>query len=300
MQKGYDETYNMLGGYMTWENATLKQSNEDISESYMIDKDDYIYQAAAKKTATDESIGDYIDIDARGMQCPGPIIRLNDEIKDVPAGKVVRVIATDPGFLNDIKSWCHVTANELLKTESEKGEQVAFIKKSLPGEVKSGVETVAVGSDKTIVVFNDDMDKALAAFVIANGALAMGRKVTLFFTFWGLNILKKKRPVKVEKDFISRMFSLMLPSGSDKLKLSKLNMFGMGGALMKKIMKKKNIEGLDELMKKALDSGVRIIACQMSMDVMGIKKEELIDGIEVGGVASYIEASENSNLNLFI
>jgi peroxiredoxin family protein/TusA-related sulfurtransferase len=239
-----------------------------------------------------------IKIDARGLQCPGPIMRLNDEIEKIQEGSIVQVISTDPGFLNDIASWCNVTSNKLLDTKAENKEYTALLRKGKYVEPASG--PCSAGKDKTLVVFSDDYDRALASFVIANGALAMGRKVTLFFTFWGLNILKKTRPQKVKKDFMSKMFSLMLPKGTGKLKLSKLNMAGMGPKLFDKIMKDKNIDSLDELLNKALSGGANIIACQMSMDVMGIKKEELIDGINIGGVATYIEATESANLNLFI
>ena len=128
----------------------------------------------------------------------------------------------------------------------------------------------------------------------------MGKKVTMFFTFWGLNVIKKQKKVKVPKDLISKMFGMMLPKSSKDLTLSKMNMFGMGTAMMRMIMKKKNIESLESMIQNALKFGVEIIACQMSMDVMGVKREELIDEIKIGGVAAYLEASEKSNLNLFI
>ena len=144
------------------------------------------------------------------------------------------------------------------------------------------------------------MDKVLASFVIANGALAMGRPVTMFFTFWGLTALRKSNKVKVKKSFIERMFGVMLPKGAGRLKLSKMNMGGMGTAMMKGIMKDKNIDSLEDMMKKAIENGVKIIACSMSMDVMGIRPEELIDGVEIGGVGTYLGDAEESDVNLFI
>jgi len=151
-----------------------------------------------------------------------------------------------------------------------------------------------------MVVFSDDFDKALAAFVIANGALSMGRQVTIFFTFWGLNILKKKKHPKVKKDFMGFMFSKMMAASSKKLALSKMNMGGMGPVMMRMRMKSKRIDSLEEMIESAIKSGIIIIACQMSMDVMGVKKEELFDGVRIGGVATYLEATEKANLNLFI
>ena len=153
---------------------------------------------------------------------------------------------------------------------------------------------------KTLIVFSGDLDKVLASFIIANGAAAMGRPVTMFFTFWGLNVLRKAEAQKVRKSFIEKMFGFMMPRGTGKLKLSKMNMGGMGTAMMKKVMEDKNVDSLESLMKHAMDSGIRLIACTMSMDIMGIKKEELIDGVEFAGVASYLGDAEESNVNLFI
>lgn len=153
---------------------------------------------------------------------------------------------------------------------------------------------------KTIIVFDGDMDKVLAAFVIANGALAMGRPVTMFFTFWGLTALRKPTASGIRKSPVEAMFGKMLPKGTGELKLSRMNMGGLGTAMMRRIMQDKNIDSLEDMMKKAMENGVKIIACSMSMDVMGIRKEELIDGVEIGGVGSYLGDAEESNVNLFI
>ncbi len=152
---------------------------------------------------------------------------------------------------------------------------------------------------KTLLMFSDDLDKAFAAFVIANGAAAMDSPVTMFFAFWGLNVLRKPKQSK-GKDLLSRMFGFMMPAGPDKLKLSKMNMMGMGTSMMKYVMKKKNVKVLPQLIASAKDQGVRFVACSMSMEVMGIKKEELIDGVEVGGVVTFLDAAEKSNMALFI
>ena len=152
---------------------------------------------------------------------------------------------------------------------------------------------------QTIVVFSNDLDKALAAFIIANGAKASGHDVTLFFTFWGLNILRKEN-VTVKKSFIDKMFGFMMPKSADKLTLSKMNMGGVGSMMMKWVMKNKNISTLKELINQAQANGVKFIACQMSMDVMGIKKEELRPEVEFAGVGTYIGDTEHANHNLFI
>ncbi len=153
---------------------------------------------------------------------------------------------------------------------------------------------------KTIIVFSGELDKAMAAFTIATGALAMGSEVTMFFTFWGLNILRKSQKVRVKKGFIEKMFGIMMPRGPEKLGLSKMNFGGMGAALMKSVMKKKDVQSLPELIETARSLGVKIIACTMSMDVMGITKEELVDGIEYAGVATYLGEADKAGVNLFI
>ena len=160
-------------------------------------------------------------------------------------------------------------------------------------------QIVATKNGQTIVVFSNDLDKAMASFIIANGAKASGKDVTMFFTFWGLNILRKEN-VKVRKSFIDKMFDMMMPKGAKNLTLSKMNMGGLGSAMMKWVMKNKNISTLSELITQAQKNGIKFIACNMSMDVMGIKKEELLEGVEIGGVAKYISESNNANSNLFI
>lgn len=144
------------------------------------------------------------------------------------------------------------------------------------------------------------MDKVMAAFIIANGAAAMGKKVTMFFTFWGLAALRKRPAPKVSKGLIEHAFGIMLPKGVAHMGISKWNMGGMGGAMMRWVMKQKNVDTLQDLMDTAMKNGVTIQACSMSMDVMGIKEEELIDGIEIVGVGTYLGAAETANHNLFI
>jgi len=153
---------------------------------------------------------------------------------------------------------------------------------------------------KTMVVFSGDLDKALASLIIANGAAAMGDEVTMFFTFWGINILRKAKKQKVKKDMMAKMFGAMMPRGAEKLGLSKMNFGGMGAIMMKYIMKKKNVNTLNELIESARELGVKMVVCTMSMDVMGIQEKELMDGLEYAGVASYLAEADESNVNLFI
>ena len=151
----------------------------------------------------------------------------------------------------------------------------------------------------SIIVFSGDLDKVLPAFIIATGAAAMGMQVSLFFTFWGLNALKKRRDLS-GKGFLEKLFALMTPVGTEGLGVSKMNFFGIGAKLLRTLMKRKQVASLEELAQMAQDMGVKIIACQMSMDVLGITKDELWDGIEVGGVATFLADATKSKITLFI
>lgn len=230
------------------------------------------------------------------LSCPGPLVKVKENIDRLEVGKILKVKVSDPGFYNDIQSWSRVTKNTLLSLEKKEGYIYAILQKG-----KRSIEELRLMEDKnglTIVVFSGELDKAIAAFIIANGALAMGKKVTMFFTFWGLSILKKENLGK--KTFIEKMFTMMLPKNSEGLPISKMNFFGIGAKMIRWTMKKKNIMSLEELMKKSIESGVSITACTMSMNVMGITQEELIDEISYGGVGQYLGATEDSNTNLFI
>ena len=171
-------------------------------------------------------------LDCCGLQCPGPIMKVNETLNEMENDEILKVSASDMGFLKDVASWCDKTGNTLLKSERVAQENIAYIKKGTASTVKKS----EVKEGKTLVVFSGDLDKVLASFIIANGAAAMNRPVTMFFTFWGLNALRKSEHVKVKKPLIDKLFGLMMPRGSQKLKLSKMNMAGMGTAMLKKVM----------------------------------------------------------------
>lgn len=246
-----------------------------------------------------------IQVDCSGLQCPGPIMKVYETINKINNGDIIQVSATDSGFAKDVEAWCRRTGNTLLRVEKEGKNNIVFLQKGTSDTnsnnsfQKSNIQ-VPAADGKTIIVFSGDMDKVLASFVIANGAAAMGRPVTMFFTFWGLNVLRKTEKQNIKKPLIDAMFGKMMPQGVTKLKLSKMNMGGMGTAMMRRVMKDKNIDSLEDLIKKAMNNGVKMIACTMSMDVMGITKEELIDGVEFAGVGAYLGDAEESNVNLFI
>lgn len=295
---------NVTGGYKTtsilkYTPKKAKQvddSNNNSTRGMQIDPD----TQAVKRD--EKNKGDYDKaIDACGLCCPGPLMQVKASMDDLKDGQILKVTASDPGFYEDIKAWCKRTNNELANISKNGGNITAFIKKGLETNVNAQSETnPTVKDNKTMVVFSGDLDKAIASFIIANGAASMGKKVTMFFTFWGLNILRKHEKVSVQKGLMDKMFGFMMPRGSKRLKLSKMNMMGMGGKMIRKVMKNKNITSLEDLIQSAIDSGIEIVACQMSMDVMGLKKEELIDGVKIGGVGYYLGEAEDSNVNLFI
>ena len=239
-----------------------------------------------------------IFVDAKNLKCPGPIVKVADTIKNLQNGQKVYVEATEDAFASDIAVWCDRTGNKLVKLEVKPNVIEATVQKQPPKAANH--MSVTEQNDKTFVVFSGDLDKTIAAFIMANGAAAMGRKVTIFFTFWGLNILRRPKKVKVKKTFIEKMFGKMMPRGTKKLGLSRMNMHGMGAKMIRSIMKKKGVASLEELIDNALEHGVRLVACQMSMDIMGIHKEELIDGVELGGVATFLGSGEQSDMSLFI
>ncbi len=151
----------------------------------------------------------------------------------------------------------------------------------------------------TLVIFSGDLDKVLAGFIIATGALAMGQEVSMFFTFWGLNALREQRVVK-GKTITQQMMAVMSPSDTQNLSVSKMNYFGIGAKMLRHMMKENNVERFEELIQLAQDMGARMVSCGMSQDVMGIKSEELRDGVEDGGVAAYLADALKSRVTLFI
>ncbi|MFL0584824.1 DsrE/DsrF/DrsH-like family protein [Solibacillus silvestris] len=152
----------------------------------------------------------------------------------------------------------------------------------------------------TIVLFSGDYDKAMAAYIIANGAAAYDHEVTIFHTFWGINALRKQEPVVVNKGFLEKMFAKMMPRGAEKLGLSKMQMLGMGPKMIKHVMNKHNALTLTQLVEMAQEQDIKLVTCTMTMDLLGLQKEELLDGIQYAGVAAYLADAEEGNVNLFI
>ena len=289
VQNGFKHVRNLSGGYKTWSVATAP-IKEIVSHKPEIPE--------STSYGNSDSQINLLKVDACGLMCPGPVMQLKKNYKALKIGEQLQITATDQAFGKDVTSWCKMTGAELVALENKNGVVAATIRKQ---EKTASCEISRNNADnKTLIVFSDDLDKALASFVIANGAASTGKKVTMFFTFWGLNVIKKQHKPTVTKDIFGKMFGRMLPTHSGKLKLSKMNMGGAGSWMMRLIMKRKRIDSLESLIQQAIDNGVEMIACTMSMDVMGVQKEELMDNVTLGGVASYLERAEEANVNLFI
>ena len=295
-QAGFD-VKNLDGGYKTYKTA-----------HYRIKPLDYLsFNQTRHKSEDLKEPSEIIHLDACGLQCPGPILKVKEKIDKMSIGQKMEIEASDFGFGADLAAWCQNTGNTLLSNKIENGKVLATIvkgkssiseseMKNLPSLGQEGV-LKETKDGATMVVFSGDLDKALASMIIASGAAAYGKKVTIFFTFWGLSILKKQ---KVKKSGLAQLFDIMLPSKANNLPLSQMNMGGMGASMIKYIMKQKNVDSLPDMIEQAHQLGVKFVACTMSMDLMGIEKEELFDFVEYGGVATFIGDSEQANMQLFI
>ncbi len=296
-QEGY-KVQNLIGGYNVYKYFQKDYTNPNciIEDKKHVLSEDGTPESAIPSVKSND-LSSAINLDACGLQCPGPIMKVNQKIKELNEGDIIKVSATDSGFPVDAEAWCKKTGNRFIKKDKEGKTYVTYIQKGASQPYTQASRNL---NGSTMVVFSGDLDKAIASMIIANGAAAMGKEVTLFFTFWGLNILRKSEKQNVSKGFVENMFGKMMPRGVKKLKLSKMNMGGLGTKMMHGVMKAKNVNTLDDLIQSAMDSGVKFVACTMSMDIMGITKEELIHGVEYGGVAAYLGATEESNHNLFI
>ncbi len=290
MQNGF-QVYNLSGGYRLYNSIYGDHGPEPTQKGLNPET-----QLPEDSNESNKEIKT-IKLDACGLSCPGPIVKLSSCLQEATTGDIIEISTTDPAFASDLEGFCRRTGNVLIHSESKKGISIAQIKKGLQ-PMQSG--NCAPKDGKNIIVFSGDLDKAIASFIIANAAAAMGRKVTMFFTFWGLNILRNPQKVNIKKNFISKMFGFMMPRGSKKLSLSKMNMGGMGAKMIRAVMQNKNIDSLESLIQTAQANGVELIACSMSMDVMGIQMEELLDGVSFAGAAAMLANAEESDMSLFI
>lgn len=295
---GYD-AYNLDGGLKTYEQAKYEPGQMNVPSRPATQ----IEQTAAS-TAQAAPQCTKIEVDACGLQCPGPILKVKQSMENMKQGDILQVQASDFGFHKDIVAWTNATGNKLLTNDIVGNKVVATMMKGTRASHNDTAHALQAvpeaGGATTMVVFDGDLDKAIATFIIAIGAAAMGKPVTLFFTFWGLNIIKRHAKTKISKSGTDKLFSMMLPKSADHLPLSRMNMAGMGPKMIKKVMNDKNVDSLAVMIERAKQLGVKMVACTMSMDLMGVAREEIIDGVEFGGVASYLGEAAKSNVNLFI
>ncbi len=307
-QHGFTQVSNLSGGYKTYSWAVDKQSNPDIFDYEDIKRRDPAEIEAERSGSCTVSAaliapgssGELHTLNAVGLQCPGPIMKTYKAMEALDAGELLEVTVSDPAFGRDIRAWARKTGNDVLSIKADKGLIIVLLRKN---KVEAPVAATSVGTrDKlTLVVFSDDLDKVMASMIIANGALAMGKPVSLFFTFWGLDVLRRENAPARDKPMMDRMFSSMLPSGVDHLNsISKMDMHGLGAKMIRKVMHDKGVETPGHLLQSLVDGGAQLIACQMSMDVMGIHQSELIDGVEIGGVAAFLGEASESGTTLFI
>lgn len=307
-QNGF-QVANLTGGYTSWEAAVTHGIEEQPArpEREADDQQTCTSEPCAAKAAllTPPAVPSSVktvEIDACGLQCPGPLLKLKEALAQTGPGDLIKVTASDPGFYPDVAAFAQAQGLELV--DRQRGKLVtATLRKPAQAPIPEAGYTVVPGKSDdhaTLILFSNDLDKVIAAFIIANGAQAMGKKVSIFYTFWGLNVLRRDENVRIKKTFIETMFGKMMPRGANRLILSKMHMMGMGTGMILGLMKKYNVTPVEAMLRSFRDNGGKLIACTMSMNLMGIHHEELIDGIEEGGVATMLGDADQGHTNFFI
>ncbi|WP_296667693.1 FAD-dependent oxidoreductase [Demequina sp.] len=295
VQNGFTDVATLSGGSTTFGHVHDNPADQYSAQPPMENYAEKVSVASAVAAAT----GQVKDLDCTGLACPGPIMRLANAMKEANAGDEIRVTVSDPGFALDGPAWAAKNGHTLVSLEPKGPGFVGAFRKGGVEPVRSGAS--ASGKNKTsMVVFSGDLDKVLAAFIIANGAVAMGDEVSMFFTFWGLNALRKTNPPRREKKAMEKMFGAMMPRGAEKLTLSQMHMAGAGTSMIKSVMKKNDVQSLPELIRSAQDGGARLLGCTMTMDLLGMAQSDLIDGVELAGVAAFLGEANESGTTLFI
>ncbi len=237
-------------------------------------------------------------LDVRSLPCPGPVVKIRSSMEMLKPGETLHLLAAE-SFENDLVRLAESGGNSVIRLKRQENFIEADLQKGVPAATPAASAGNA-GDSAAIVLFSNDFDKAMAAMILANGMAAAGMKVEIFFTFWGLSVLRRNPAPYLKKSLVRRMFGFMLPGGAEKLTLSKMNMLGLGSAMMKKVMKSQNVMSLPELIRSAREAGVRFIACDMAMGVMGIDRQELIEIDETAGVAAFAELAKRCSHTLFI
>ena len=298
VQRGFTDVSTLSGGSTTfrfWHDVAA----EDLVAPTPVEN---YAEKESLPTPQRAATGVRIDLDCTGLACPGPILKLTEHMKSLNVGDEILVHVADPGFATDGPAWAKRNEHQLVSIEPEgPGFRATFRKGGAGAMTSTTTAGVITGPPKTsFVVFSGDLDKLIAAFIIANGALAMGEQVSMFFTFWGLNALRRKKPPKRERNALDKVFGAMMPAGPEELKLSQMHMMGAGTAMINRVMKSGGVPTLPDLMKTAIAAGARLIACTMTMDLLGIAESDLIKSVEFGGVATFLDEAADSRTTLFI
>jgi NADPH-dependent 2,4-dienoyl-CoA reductase/sulfur reductase-like enzyme/peroxiredoxin family protein/TusA-related sulfurtransferase/rhodanese-related sulfurtransferase len=297
VQRGFTDVATLSGGtdtFRAWHEVQPESDEPPLPvTSY----------AEAASFAAASGTGVQVDLDCSGLACPGPIMKLSQKMKSLDAGDELVVHVSDPGFASDAPAWARRNGHQLLAIEPEGPGYVATMRKGAAPVVAGSAASVPAApttAKTSFVVFSGDLDKVIAAFIIANGAIAMGEEVSMFFTFWGLNALRRIDPPRRDRSLMDRMFATMMPSSAGSMPLSQMNMLGAGAAMIKQVMKKNAVSSLPELIASAQSGGARLIACTMTMDLLGIARTDLMDDVELGGVATFLGEAAESTTTLFI
>ncbi|MEC5150782.1 FAD-dependent oxidoreductase [Cryobacterium sp. GrIS_2_6] len=311
VQRGFTDVATLSGGsdtFRSWHEVEPESDEPPLPMTTYAEAAEFTAaatKAAAQAALLADGTGVQVDLDCSGLACPGPIMRLSEKMKTLDAGDEVVVHVSDPGFASDAPAWARRNGHELVAISPEGPGYVATMRKggaalATRPAASIGIVSPPAPNKTSFVVFSGDLDKVLAAFIIANGAIAMGEEVSMFFTFWGLNSLRRADPPKRERKLIDKMFATMMPASAGSMPLSQMNMLGAGAALIKKVMRDNSVSSLPDLITSAQAGGARLIACTMTMDLLGIAPTDLMDGVELGGVATFLGEAAESTTTLFI
>jgi len=305
--KGYSNLVNVIGGNNRYQAFKWSREYKPTTGRKKVASAPKAVKETTKAPVASASAapGKAIALDCTGLSCPGPLLKLHKKLNEVQNGTIIDVTASDFGFEDDVKTWVEKNGHTLISASSDDEKVYAKIQKGQSSVINEDSQAIAgaLMKDKeraTIVLFSGEYDKVIGALIIAQAAASLGKKVTVFATFWGLNALRIKPRKKPKKKFMEKMFGKMMPRGVEEFPLTQMNYGGLGKKIIKSVMKKHNVKTPDKMIKDAQELGVEFIACTMSMDLLGIRKEELLEGVSFAGVAKYISHADDSNVTLFI
>ena len=300
VQRGFTDVAFLSGGTVTYR-SWRDEMDEPVDLSSFNSPVPGTASIAAALADIPTSPARTVDLDCTGLACPGPIMKLSETMKGLHPGDEIVARVSDMGFASDGPAWARRNGHQLVGMEADgAGLKATFRHTGDPVAAAAAAVAAPTLKKNSFVVFSGDLDKLIAAFIIANGALALGNEVSMFFTFWGLNALRDPKAPKRDRSAKERMMAAMMPSSAEALTLSQMNMGGAGTAMIKQTMKEHNVAPVSEMITSAIDGGARLIACTMTMDLLGIEKSDLLPGIEFGGVATFLDEAADSQTTLFI